>query len=298
MTFNENANIDPSRVRRRRGGKIAGASIGGGLGLVAIVLLSQFLGVDLTPLVGGLTGGGVSSSQEESQLEGCTTGAEANASLDCRIAGTADSLDTYWSAALPELGVAYRTVDGVILFEGATGTACGTGTSAMGPFYCPGDETIYMDTAFFGELRSRFGASGGPLAEMYVVAHEWGHHVQHIAGIMDGLDLRDTGPDSDGVRLELQADCFAGAWAGAATEIVDERGVTFLEPLTEAQVRDALSAAAAVGDDHIQESLGGGQVNPETWTHGSSESRQRWFTTGYERGPEACDTFDVPASAL
>jgi hypothetical protein len=205
------------------------------------------------------------------------------------MAGAADSLDTYWSAELPKLGVDYTSTQ-VVLFTDQTDTGCGGATSAVGPFYCPTDQIIYLDTAFYDELRSRFGASGGPLAEMYVVAHEWGHHIQNISGIMNGLNLQDTGPTSDSVRLELQADCFAGAWVGAASTIKDSNGVTFLEPVTQQQINDALSAAAAVGDDRIQP---GG--SSESWTHGSSESRQKWFQTGYQGGPDACNTFQVAA---
>jgi predicted metalloprotease len=125
---------------------------------------------------------------------------------------------------------------------------------------------------------------------MYVLAHEWGHHIQNISGTMAGLDTQTTGPESDGVRLETQADCYAGAWAGEASTVPDDSGTPFLQEITSEQLADALSAAAAVGDDRIQESATG-QVNPETWTHGSAEQRQKWFTTGFENGPEACDTF-------
>lgn len=168
----------------------------------------------------------------------------------------------------------------------------------MGPFYCPGDESIYMDTAFFDELESMVRTELGPLAQLYVVAHEWGHHVQHIGGIMSGLDLRDTGEGSDSVRLELQADCFAGSWVAAASSTTDAAGVPLLVEPTPAEIADALGAAKVVGDDFIQREMGGGFVNPEAWSHGSSESRMRWFTTGLERGVGACDTFSVAASAL
>ena len=287
MTFNDNANIDPSRVSRR--GRNTGIAVGGGGGLLVIGLfiLSQFLNVDLT----GLAGGAGTEEQPGEELTQCTTGEASNDSIDCRIAGAADSLETYWSGELPTLGADYRTTS-VILFTDQTNTGCGGATSAVGPFYCPSDETIYVDTAFYDELRTTYGSSGGPLAEMYVVAHEWGHHIQNIAGIMLGLDLSDTGPSSDSVRLELQADCFAGAWVGAAPSITDENGVPFLEPVTEDQIRDALSAASAVGDDRIQESTQG-QVSPETWTHGSSEKRQQWFMAGYNGGPNACNLFEV-----
>jgi hypothetical protein len=298
MTFDDNARIDTGHVRRRGRGAAIGAGAGG-VGLIAVILLllGPILGVDLSGLAGGTGGGtGGSGTGDDLELTECTTGSAANESLDCRIVATADSLDTYWSAELPTYDVAYTSTS-VILFSEQTGTGCGTASSAIGPFYCPSDETIYMDTGFFDELRTRFGSSGGPLAEMYVVAHEWAHHIQNISGIMNGLNLQDSGPGSDGVRLELQADCFAGAWVGAAPSILDETGRPFLEPVTEDEIRDALSAAAAVGDDRIQSSMGGG-VNPEVWTHGSSESRQRWFIAGLQGGPQACGTFDVGESQL
>ena len=132
---------------------------------------------------------------------------------------------------------------------------------------------------------------------MYVIAHEWGHHIQNIAGIMKGLDLQNTGAASDSVRLELQADCFAGAWAGSASTTADASGTPFLEPITNEQIADALNAAASVGDDNIQEATQG-QVNKESWTHGSSAQRQKWFQQGYEQGPQGCDTFGATAADL
>ena len=287
MTFDDNAKIDSSRVSRR--GRTTGIAVGGGGGLLVIGLfiVSQLLGVDLTGLAGGTTGG----DQPAEPITQCDTGEQANASIDCLLGGASDSLDTYWSDELPKLGATYRSTN-IVLFTDSTDTGCGGATSDVGPFYCPPDETIYIDTAFYDELTSRFGATAGPLAEMYVVAHEWGHHIQNITGIMNGLDLQATGPTSDSVRLELQADCFAGAWVGAAPTITDEDGVAFLEPVTDEQIQNALSAAAAVGDDRIQSSTQG-QVTPETWTHGSSESRQKWFQIGYQGGPDACNTFQV-----
>ncbi|MCU1578534.1 MAG: neutral zinc metallopeptidase [Rhodoglobus sp.] len=286
MTFNDNANIDPSKVSRR--GRNTGIAVGGGGGLlvVGLFILSQVLGVDLTGLATG-TGAGQGT---DAPITPCQTGQDANASIDCLVAGAANSLDTYWSSELPTLGVDYTSTH-VVLFTDQTNTGCGGATSAVGPFYCPPDQVIYLDTAFYDDLRTRFGSTGGPLAEMYVVAHEWGHHIQNISGIMDGLSLQDTGPASDSVRLELQADCFAGAWVGAAPTITDADGVAFLGPVTDQQIQDALSAAAAVGDDRIQAQSG--QVSPETWTHGSSENRQKWFMTGYQGGPDACNTFQV-----
>lgn len=289
MTFNEGSDISKGRTSRRTGG----IAIGGGAGILGliVVLVGAFTGFDLSPIVGGLGGGG--DTGEESSLEQCQTGGDANTDLDCRMKGAAAFLDDYWSVQF-ESG--YRSSE-VVLFTGSTGTGCGTGTSAVGPFYCPPDETIYLDTAFFEELRSRFGSSGGPAAQLYVIAHEWGHHIQNLTGRMDGLDNSQTGPTSDGVRLELQADCYAGAALGAAETTKDDNGVPFLEPLSSAQWADALSAASAVGDDSIQEQTQG-QVTPETWTHGASEQRQKWFQAGRSGGWQACDTFSVSGSQL
>ncbi|MGJ8722858.1 MAG: KPN_02809 family neutral zinc metallopeptidase [Salinibacterium amurskyense] len=285
MTFNDNARINPNKVSRR--GRNTGIAVGGGstLLVVGLFIASQFLGIDLTGLAGGGTAG--TEQQQGESLSQCTTAEAANSDIDCRIAGAADSLDTYWATQID----GYRTTN-VVLFTGQTNTGCGGATSASGPFYCPPDETIYVDTAFYDDLRTRFGSTGGPLAEMYVIAHEWAHHIQNSTGIMEGLDRQTSGPSSDSVRLELQADCFAGAWVGAASTITTDDGVTFLDPVTDAQIADALSAASAVGDDRIQESTQG-QVTPETWTHGSSDKRQQWFTTGLEGGPNACNLFEV-----
>jgi len=211
------------------------------------------------------------------------------------MAGAADSLDTYWATAAPQLGAQYVTPE-FALFTAAVDTGCGSASSATGPFYCPPDQTLYVDTDFFEQLREQFGATGGPLAQMYVVGHEWGHHIQQLTGAFDRADRSATGPGSDTIRLEVQADCYAGAWVGAASTIQDDQGTTFLEPVTDAQVADALDAAAAVGDDRIQAQSG--QVDPDTWTHGSAEQRQRWFEAGRAGGPGACDTFSVPAAQL
>lgn len=294
MTFNDNANIGSGKARKR--GRTTGIAVGGGgVGVIALFLLSQLLGVDLSGLLG--SAGTEQSASEGSSLDECLTGADANADVDCRMKGAAATLDTYWTEALPAIGTAYSSPQPIALFTDAATTGCGSASSSTGPFYCPPDQTIYIDTAFFDELRTRFGSSGGPLAEMYVVAHEWGHHVQNLTGVLASAQDGQTGAASNSVRTELQADCYAGAWTAAASTTRDDAGVAFLKPVTDAQIADALSAASAVGDDRIQQSAQG-SVNPEAWTHGSSDQRQKWFMTGYNGGAGACDTFAPSAAAL
>ena len=291
MTFREGGSFEGGRVRTRRGA--GGAAAGGGIGLAIVAfLIYQFTGVDVSSQLAGLqdvTGAGASSGQVGEVAE-CSA-ADANTNRECRLSATLYTLDAFWAETAAASGTPFDIPEAES-FEGATTTACGSASSSTGPFYCPPDQTIYMDVGFFDLLQSEFGAEGGPFAEMYVIAHEYGHHMQNLMGTMDGLDRRDTGPTSDSVRLELQADCYAGLWArDAATRVDPETGRTFLVPPTTEDLQRALSAAAAVGDDHIQESSGGG-VDPDTWTHGSSEQRQAWFAAGYNEGAlDACDTF-------
>jgi predicted metalloprotease len=178
------------------------------------------------------------------------------------------------------------------IFTGQVQTACGPATSDVGPFYCPGDKTAYFDTDFFQVLVDQFGSSGGPLAQEYVVAHEYGHHLQNLHGSLVRAQEDPQGATGGGVRTELQADCYAGVWAHYASITRQEStGVPYLEPLSDRDIADALSAAASVGDDRIQQAATG-RVNPEAWTHGSAEQRQKWFTEGYRTGDlNKCDTF-------
>lgn len=287
MTFNENANVGGNRARRRGAGvAVAGGGIAG-LGAIAVLLFQLFTGTDISGLVPALP-----QTSGESEIEQCETGADANARDECRLAAGSLVLDEYWAQHIE----GFRPPQ-LIVVDGQTPTQCGTASNQTGPFYCPPEETVYIDPTFFALMRERFEASAGDLAQLYVLAHEYGHHVQYITGIMDEHPNNGTGPDSNGVRMELQADCFAGAWVGDMTEQVDDNGVPYLEPPTAQQMADAINAAQAVGDDHIQQESGG-FINPETWTHGSSEQRQRWFQTGYESGLESCDTFGVPGGSL
>ncbi len=286
MSFNPKARLDPGQITDRRGvpgGRTGVALGGGGLGIV-ILLVYALLGGnpnDLGPL---LEPGAVVGPESSAMATDCQTGQDANERNDCRILGYVNSIQSYWTESFAASGETYQPADTVI-FSGVTSSACGTATSATGPFYCPPDALIYIDLDFFADLRDRFGAQGGSLAQGYVVAHEYGHHVQDLLGVLDASG-GGSGADSRAVRTELQADCFAGVWANHAA------GTGFLEPLTDAQIADALDAAAAVGDDRIQEATQG-QVNPDSWTHGSSAQRQDWFRTGYQDGdPARCDTFE------
>jgi len=295
MTFNDDARIDTSKVQRRGGAGRKTAMIGGGgaLGVLVLFIASQLLGVDLTPLANtmGVDTGQSSSSGQPSGLENCETGADANADDECRMAAAADSIDRFWETQVN----GYRSPQ-VVLYSDYTDSGCGTASAAIGPFYCPSDESIYMDTAFFSTLRNDYGASGGPLAQMYVLAHEWGHHISNLTGALSSVG-RDTGPASGSVRLELQADCYAGAWVRDASKVTDSSGVPFLQPVSESEIADAMDAAATVGDDHIQQQAGQ-RVNPDSFSHGSSEQRQHWFQVGYQRGALSCDTFAVSANEL
>ncbi|WP_125100804.1 KPN_02809 family neutral zinc metallopeptidase [Leucobacter chromiireducens] len=298
MTFNDNVRIDTSKVTKRGGGARKGGMIaGGGIGIALLLALgSQLFGVNLNmfaPALNSALGSGTVISEPESgSLEGCAAGADANRDVECRMAAASDSLDRYWATQVGN----YRAPGPVVLFSGQTQSPCGAASAATGPFYCPSDETIYIDVAFFNTLNRDYGASDGSLSQMYVLAHEWGHHISNLIGSLQSAG-RESGAASGSVRLELQADCFAGAWVQNASTVTDDQGVPFLKPVTQQEIADAMSAAAAVGDDHIMESAGMG-VNPERFTHGTSEQRQRWFQVGYQQGPTACGTFDVPASQL
>jgi predicted metalloprotease len=239
------------------------------------------LGVDPSQLGAIVQPGGGGQGAEASTLrEQCRTGEDANRREDCQILGYVNSIQDYWSEAYQN----YQPADTVI-FESAVSTGCGTASSQVGPFYCPNDRQIYLDLGFFDVMRTQLGAEDASLARGYVVAHEYGHHIQNLQGILSQAQSGGTGANSPAVRIELMADCFAGVWASHAET------TGFLEPLTQEQISHALDAAAAVGDDRIQQKMEG-QVDPHRWTHGSAEQRQQWFTTGYQEGnPNSCDTF-------
>jgi predicted metalloprotease len=293
MTFNPDADISGNTTRRR--GRTAAIAGGGTVGLLGIIALiaGPLLGVDLTGLLGGGTQpGGGSESGSGSVIENCDTGADANAQVDCRMAGAQVALDEFWTENVD----GYRAPQMVVVDQ-ATSTQCGTASNAVGPFYCPPDEGVFIDPTFFSLMQEQFGATAGNLAQLYIVGHEWGHHIQNITGTMAEFPNNGTGPGSNGVRMELQADCYAGAWIGRMTEQEDADGDPYLIAPSEQELTDALNAASAVGDDSIQEQSG--FVNPESWTHGSSEQRQYWFANGYQNGLDVCaDAFTLSEDQL
>lgn len=309
MDYRDSADLSGTRTRRagrgggRSGGGIGGGlggglgggrggrpmAVGGGIGGVLILLLALFLGPSLGLNVGDLMGGqgGGSNAQPGSYQTECS-GQDAKKNRDCRWAYYETAVQKYWSGAIRD----YKYAD-MQLYSGTVRTACGMGQTQMGPFYCPGDSTVYIDDSFVGTLLNQLGAAGGDAAELYIVAHEYGHHIQNLDGTIRSIK-RDSGDGSEQVRLELQADCYAGVFFH--NTVKDPQS-----PIAAVSKDDLLriaDAAKSVGDDHIQRQQGG-FVNPESWTHGSSEQRQRWVGIGFDTGnPRSCDTFSVSDADL
>jgi uncharacterized protein len=292
MRFRRGARLDPGQVTDVRGrgmGRGGGLALGGGgLGIAGavifllIVLLTGGEGLgQLQPLEDQRVGQGDTPSEVSQE---CRTGEDANERQDCRIVGVVNSVQAFWDGVFQRSGQQYPYRD-TVFFTDQVQSQCGVASSQVGPFYCPRDQLVYIDLGFFDELQSRFGAGAAPFAQAYVIAHEYGHHVQNQLGVFERIGNDRQGPQSRAVRAELQADCYAGVWAANAVE----QGL--VEELTQADINAGLDAAAAIGDDRIQAQTQG-QVNPEAWTHGSSEQRRRWFSRGYEEGrPAVCDTF-------
>ncbi|KNZ31955.1 MAG: metalloprotease [Methylibium sp. NZG] len=268
-----------------RGGIRLGGGRGIGLGTVAIALVAGWIfGINPLTVLGLLSGGG--APMEVSQ--GPATKPPADDKMAQFVSTVLADTEDVWRAQFKQMGATYREPK-LRLFRGAEPTACGTGQAAMGPFYCPGDEKVYIDLSFYETMRTRMGAPGD-FAQAYVIAHEVGHHVQHLMGItakVDGMRGRVSEAQQNGlsVRLELQADCFAGVWAHHAQSA--------RQILEQGDVEEAMNAAAQIGDDNLQRKSQG-QVIPESFTHGTSAQRVRWFKTGLQTGSVAqCNTFEA-----
>jgi predicted metalloprotease len=306
MRYSEDADLDTSVVDDMRGGGGGGfggfggrgvAVGGGGLGLVGlvIVVLMQVLGgsggssTGAGTGVGGFEGIGPGQSADNSQLAAeCKHGSDANAHVECAVVADINSIEDFWRQ---QLGSRY-TETHTVFFSGSTQTGCGSADSGTGPFYCPADKLVYIDLSFFDTLQKQFGAEGGLFVDAYVLAHEYGHHVQDILGTNNKVKAGVTGATSGSVRLELQADCYAGVWAQHAETVPTASGKPLITEVTPDDISRALDTASRIGDDFIQRNLGGGQVDPNSFTHGTSAQRQKWFTGGHSSGdPNSCDTF-------
>ncbi|WP_166379818.1 KPN_02809 family neutral zinc metallopeptidase [Catellatospora methionotrophica] len=300
MTLNENADIDTSQVTDARGsggGRVGGGGLGGipipmGGGIVGtlIVIGLALVGTFLGPqMFGGGDDGGPGVNETCS-----TANPDRLDKAECRNALYINSIQAYWRDALPQtFGKPYEQTD-TVFFSQSVNTACGAADSGVGPFYCPPDKLVYIDLSFYEELATRFGADG-QFAQPYVLAHEYGHHLQNLLGISADVQRQSerdpSGANALSVKLELQADCLAGVWAKHATETKDAKGTAIFKSVTQQDIDQALEAAAAIGDDKIQEKSGS-PIDESKFTHGTAKQRKDWFNNGFSSGDgRQCDTF-------
>ena len=270
-------------IEDRRGlGPVGVGGIGAG-GLVLALIGYFVFGINPSSTLSALSGAGAPAVQQQQGVRGSPSDAEGQF-----VDVISTSVDDVWSGIFQQEGRTWRPPAAVVLYERSTGTGCGLGQAAMGPFYCPNDRKVYLDLSFWNELSNRFGATG-EAARAYVIAHEIGHHVQNLLGETgEAVRAQPLGASSGSVRLELQADCYAGVWAAHAAQV--SGGKVALDPK---DIEDGLRAASAVGDDTLQKETQG-QVVPDSFTHGTSAQRMRWFRTGVSTGdPAKCDTFSA-----
>jgi predicted metalloprotease len=306
VQYNDDAKLDTSSVQdSRAGGGIGkgGLALGGGglgiVGVIVVVLLNVLGGGGssssaITDVLGQLGSNTAPATVDNTSLkQECQKGSDANTKLDCAIVADIDSIQQYWTTELPTLGTKYVPAD-TKWFNGQVSTGCGSASSAAGPFYCPADKLVYIDLTFYDDLKTQFGATGGLFVDAYVLAHEYGHHVQDLLGIESKVKQGETGPTSGSVRLELQADCFAGVWANHASTVPDSTGQPLISDITPEDFANALDTAGRIGDDYIQTQIEHQTFNGATETHGTAAQRQKWLTTGYTTGdPSKCDTFSA-----
>ena len=310
MELNENANLDTGQVEDLRGSGGGGGRVGGGgipiplpsggggwVGLIVTAVLviggAIFGGVNV---LGGDGGGNQQGDNTNLEQKCATSNPNRFQEVDCRNLLYVNSVQAYWRVALPQVFAKQYQPAETNFFSNQVSTGCGTADSGVGPFYCPPDREVYIDLTFYTELSNRFGAEG-EFAAPYVIAHEYGHHVQNLLGTADQVARQEQrDPDNANkysVMLELQADCYAGVWAKFATTTTDAGGQALFKSVTEADISQAVDAAEAIGDDAIQKKAGG-SVNPDKFTHGTSAQRKQWFLTGYQVGdPKRCDTFSA-----
>ncbi|AEV82784.1 membrane protein [Actinoplanes sp. SE50] len=302
MELNENAEIDTSQVEDVRGSGGGGGGFGGlpipigGGGLTGIIITVILLVVGgyfgVNNLGGG--GGGGSSKADNTKIRNECKQSDKLQKLDCRNVLYINSIQAYWATEMPQaFGKQYEKVNTTI-FRSRVNTGCGAADSGVGPFYCPADNHVYIDLTFYDQLAKELGAPG-EFAQPYVLAHEYGHHVQDLLGTEAKMRQAQNADKSQAnlqsVRLELQADCYAGAWAKGATGTADAKGNKVFTSLTDSDIQQGIQTAGQIGDDTLQK-RGGGTVNPAEFTHGTSADRQKWFRTGYDSGdPTKCDTF-------
>ena len=287
MQYNPGAQLDPSQMGgggRGRGGTVA---VGGGASIL-IIILAMLFGFDPSAILGGGAAPAPGGAASDSQYAHCQSGADIEKDPECRWVAYQTSIQNFWREALP----GYQQAK-TVTFDGAVNTACGQATAQVGPFYCPADATVYLDKGFFATMLPQLGAQGGDAAEAYVIAHEYGHHIQNLTGIMSKVQQQGqtAGASSPAVRLELQADCYAGAWLRYASTSAD----SIISQVTQDDLDRAVNAAEVVGDDHIQH-MQSGRINPNQWTHGSSQMRKKWLAQGFNSGdPNSCNTFAAGA---
>lgn len=287
MQYNENAKLDPSQMGSG-GGRGRGTTVALGGGGILVLLIALLFGLNPGDLLGGGTAPAGTGNAPNPYAQ-CTQGSDIAKDRDCRFVAYTNSIQAYWAKAYS----GYQQTQTVI-FQGQQATGCGTATAQVGPFYCPADKIVYLDDSFFDDmLKGQLGAKGGDAAEAYVIAHEYGHHISDLTGMLAKAQSsgNSTGPKSAQVRLELQADCYAGAWLANASADPNSP----IKALTPDDVQRAVDAALAVGDDRIQ-LKSTGSVSPESWTHGSSAMRKKWLAKGFNSGdPRQCDTFAAGA---